>query len=311
MFDLGKNLKTKETFAGMIYGVPGVGKTTLSLSCKNPVLLDCDDGVERVEYRHRAEIPILKPLNFTEIMDVVLTKCGGIDTIVVDTIGSLVDYMMEHVMTEDPKLRQRDGTPTIKAYGAIKSPFKSLLSAIKTQGKSVLFIGHADEKMDGTNTTYRVQCSGSTANLLISMLDFVGFCDMLGMKRVITFTPSERAYAKNSLSLPPTIDIPDITACANNFMQTRIEDAIKKRAAECNSEMQTKFDWLIDQMTKSVADCMEPDNLNEVMAWGGTLTHIWESKQRLWAMLQKRAAEINAEYSAAEKKFVKNAQAAA
>ena len=35
----------------LIYGVPGVGKTSLSNTAENPVLVDCDRGADRAVIR--------------------------------------------------------------------------------------------------------------------------------------------------------------------------------------------------------------------------------------------------------------------
>ena len=44
---------SKQTFSAIIYGSPGMGKTTLALSAPKPVLIDFDHGVSRVSARHR------------------------------------------------------------------------------------------------------------------------------------------------------------------------------------------------------------------------------------------------------------------
>ena len=309
MLQLGKNLKPKTTFFGIIYGTPGVGKTTLALSAKNPILLDCDNGAERVEYPYRAEVPVLKPQSFKDIMDTITTnividgKEYEYDTVVIDTIGMLVEYALEQVMIDDPKMRQRDGTPVIKAYGAISNPIKKLKDTAIMAGKSLLIIGHADEKDTNNGLTYRVQCSGSTANKLISMADFVGFMDMNGTQRTITFTPSDHAFAKNALGLPENIKVPDPSTCGNNFIQKVIDSAIAKRTQESH-EVQSRFDELIKKMQSAVAAAKDAEGMNVVWDWGKIINHIWESKARFSEMLKNRSTELNVMFSKEEGKFV-------
>lgn len=36
----------------LIYGQPGMGKTTMALSAPDPLLIDCDNGVQRVNPAH-------------------------------------------------------------------------------------------------------------------------------------------------------------------------------------------------------------------------------------------------------------------
>ena len=42
-----------QTFSAIIYGSPGVGKSTLALSAPDPVLIDFDRGISRVRAQHR------------------------------------------------------------------------------------------------------------------------------------------------------------------------------------------------------------------------------------------------------------------
>lgn len=305
MLAKGSEIKVKSVFSGLIFGAPGVGKTTMGLSAPRPLLIDCDNGVERVDYRHRRDVLICKPKNFNEIIDVVNKHSDECDTFVIDTIGALVDYMLDQVMEDDPKLRQRDGSPTLKAYGAIIPIFKSLIATIKIKGKSVLFIGHSDERVEDDITKYRVQCAGKTANILISMLDFVGFYDVMGNKRVITFSPSERAYAKNSLGLDPVITVPDISTNNNDFIEKTIAAAIDKRATEANSETQKLFDSLIKEMKERVDACDTAEMLTETWVWGKKLNHIWESADRLSIMLKENATKNGFVFDKNEKVFVK------
>ena len=46
-------LTVKSTISALIYGQPGIGKTTLALSAPNAVLFDYDGGVHRVNAAHR------------------------------------------------------------------------------------------------------------------------------------------------------------------------------------------------------------------------------------------------------------------
>jgi phage nucleotide-binding protein len=307
MLAKGSELKVKTTFSGLIFGVPGTGKTTMGLSAPRPLLIDCDNGVERTEYRHRKDVAVCKPQSFNEIADVVNKHSGECDTFVIDTIGSLVDFMLEQVMTDDPKMRQRDGSPTLKAYGAVIPMFKALITSIRTKGKSILFIGHADEKTEDDITKYRVQCAGKTANVLITMLDFVGFYDMMGNKRVITFTPSERAYAKNSLGLVPVIEVPDVASHNNDFITKVIAEAMEKRANEANSDTQQLFDALLTEMQDRVNECTTPEMLTDAWNWGKGLKHIWESAERFSIMLKNKAKELKFAFDTNTKKFIKEA----
>ena len=48
-------LTVKNALSALIYGQPGMGKTTLALSSPQPLLLDFDGGVHRVNAAHRVD----------------------------------------------------------------------------------------------------------------------------------------------------------------------------------------------------------------------------------------------------------------
>lgn len=74
-------LQTKKTLSVLIYGQPGMGKSTLALSAPNPLLLDFDGGVHRVNAAHRVDTvqiskweEVNEVLNSPEIADIRLSS---------------------------------------------------------------------------------------------------------------------------------------------------------------------------------------------------------------------------------------------
>lgn len=84
----------------MIYGQAGMGKTTLALSAPKPLLLDFDNGVKRVNNAHLDDsIGIVQVNNWQEILTLTTTERASLaefDTIVVDTIGKMMDYIIAY-----------------------------------------------------------------------------------------------------------------------------------------------------------------------------------------------------------------------
>ena len=90
-------------FSMILYGSPGVGKTTLALSAPDPVLIDFDRGMSRVKAQHR------KPAIFCDTYEEVLKDLGSpamkdFQTIVVDTGGSFITFLQDWAMRSDPKV---------------------------------------------------------------------------------------------------------------------------------------------------------------------------------------------------------------
>jgi GTPase SAR1 family protein len=109
-------LTVKETYAGLIYGQPGVGKTTLALSSVNPVCIDVDRGMYRVERRY--QVPSLQVESYQQVLELLNSnELDGFNTIVIDTLGKMIDCMGEYVAKNNPKYRQSNGQLTQQGWG--------------------------------------------------------------------------------------------------------------------------------------------------------------------------------------------------
>ena len=83
----------------MIYGQAGMGKTTLALSAPKPLLLDFDNGVKRVNMAHLENIDTVQVESWSEIQTLLQQQQAELSpylTIVVDTIGKMMDYIITH-----------------------------------------------------------------------------------------------------------------------------------------------------------------------------------------------------------------------
>lgn len=267
-------LTTTQPISCMIYGQPGTGKTTLALSSEKPVLIDLDKGLHRVETRFRC--PSLQVESYQQILDLLNSdEINPFNTIVIDTLGKLVDRMGDYVAKNNPKFKQSDGTLSMKGWGAIKIQFSTLIKQIFNMNKSVIFVAHEREDKDGDTRFVRPDVSGSSGKDIIKELDLMGYVEMRGNKRTVSFTPTEKYYAKNSLGLEPIIEIPD-TANGNTFFVDKIVNAvIEKRKADAQTlEMYNSLKCIIDEKISSIDSVTA---LNDTYEELKPLQNIWDS----------------------------------
>ena len=240
---------------GCIVGVPGIGKTTLALSAPSPLLLDTDNGIHRVQSEYRADCVQVK--SYQDILDVLEEDLSDYKTIVIDTLGELVNFMLKYFADKDKSLITRGGTYNIKIWGLVKTEFENLKLKLQLLNKHLIFVSHAKEERDGENKIYRMNVAGSTPDILNGVLDFLGFCEVVGKTRSISFTPSARFYAKNSIELNDYLEIPQLkTGDKNDFLTKEvIEPTIAKRkqeseALKINEEKLQQGRYLIEQATE-------------------------------------------------------------
>ena len=248
-------IELPKTSVGCITGVCGIGKTTLALSAPKPLLLDTDNGLHRVQSEYRSDAVQVK--SYQDILDVLEEDLSDYETIVIDTLGELVNFMLKYFADKDKSLITRGGTYNIKIWGLVKTEFESLKLRLQLLNKHLIFVSHVKEDKDGENKVYRMDVAGSTSETVTKILDFLGFCEMLGKSRSISFSPSARFYAKNSIELNDYLEIPTLKLGETNDFLTRevIEPTIAKRKQESeavkqNDEKLQQGRYLIEQATE-------------------------------------------------------------
>ena len=293
-------LKHNQPISCLIYGQPGTGKTTLALSADKPVLIDLDRGLYRVEKRFQC--PSLQVENYQQILDLINSdELRPFNTIVIDTLGKLVDRMGDFVARQNPKFKQGDGTLSMKAWGAIKVQFSNLIKTIFNMNKSVIFVAHEKEDKDGDVRFVRPDVSGSSGKDIVKELDLMGYMEMKGNKRTVSFTPSEKYYAKNALNLPPVIEIPD-TASGNIFFQDKIVAAVAEKRRQ-EAELLADYESLKNVIETKVGEIKDIAGLNEVYGEIRGLQVIWDSQIFANKMLKEKAAALKARYNKETGKF--------
>lgn len=273
------DIKNDIKVMGMIYGQPGVGKSTLALSFPAPLLVDCDRGVGRVQKRFRADTVTPESL-----ADLEFDGLEGYETIVFDTLGALLDLFDNKIKQEQPKLVKDDGALTLQGFGARKILFNNFLAKLKKLNKNVVFVAHEKEDKDGDIRIVRPEVSGSAANDVIKMLDFVGYMEMRGDKRSISFTPSAKFYAKNSLNLPKYIEVPE-TIDKNTFMTDVVIKGTMEKREQDDKEAKKYAETIAKAMSIIASKKTLEEKTLEIMA----LDHIFDSKIRTWRALEQIA----------------------
>ena len=226
---------SKQTFSAIIYGSPGVGKTTLALSAPSPVLIDFDDGVSRVKASHRA--PTIVCSTYEEVLaDINSPEMKEFETIIIDTGGSFVTFLKDWAFRTKSDARTKAGQfNSLKGFGYVKSEFASFTDKIKTVlKKNVIYVFHSQEQVDKDgNPLQRLMCEGSCRNTVWNPCDFGGYVQMIGSKRVICFSPTQEYFAKGTHGITGEMPIPVLDdKTPNDFMTKLFERARQSIVAE-------------------------------------------------------------------------------
>jgi phage nucleotide-binding protein len=275
-------LEVKQTLSCMIYGQPGIGKSTLACSAPAPVMLDFDGGVGRINGAHQVDtVQISKWEDVKTALDEI-RAAGTYSTVIIDTVGKMLTYMEDYIKRTNASLVRGDGSLMLQGYGKRKRLFLQLLADTAMMGTNVVFVAHEVEEKRGDDTVVRPDISGKSCNDLVKELDLVGYMEASGKERTICFDPTDRHYAKNTcnlygaLRLPELIDAKGQSSGTNDFL-CRVIDSYKERQ-RVNLENSKKCEALVAEIRERAESIKTPEDANNFADWVSALQHIYNSK---------------------------------
>jgi len=294
--------------AVLIYGQPGIGKSTLALSAPDPLYFDFDRGVHRVNSRHQKDTVQIS--NWQNMLDVLNNEdLREYKTFIIDTAGKMLDYMGLWLIERNPKLGKANGALALQGYGERKAEFSNFLKRVQLMGKNLVFVAHDKEDKDGDQKTVRPEIGGSSGSDLIKELDLVGYMEAIGQKRTISFDPCEKFYGKNTCGLPARVEIVDVVngGNANNFLSNVFTDF--KANLQKRKEMGENYLQLIDVADGKIESVETADDLNEIVQWASKFEeHIWDSKLQIRNKIVTKAKSMGFGINAERKYFKPEAQ---
>lgn len=240
----------------LLYGMPGVGKTSLFNTSENPILLDCDRGADRSIYRQDTIVAAKWQEVLKDEPSIKEYKTLGIDT----AKSVLDDFLMTYVCEQDYKLR----TNKLKAYGAIADEFKAFINRRRAEGIDIVIIAHAKEDKDGDTTKFSPDVTGGSKDLLMRIADQVGFITTSNNQRTIYFDPSDRTIGKNVARLP-ALQIPDEGDPRFSTFMASIISQVKK-SIHARNEAQLQAQNKTDELKAAIEALVDAEGADAIFA---------------------------------------------
>lgn len=206
----------------LIYGEPASFKTSTALSAEKPLLFDLECGVQRINREWQCDT--VQPETYGQLMDVLNDEdLSEYKTLVFDTLLALNDLCMAEILKEQPTLMQKDGSPSLKAYGVAKVRFKALVELLAKMNKTIIFVAHSSEQKDGEDLIIRIDGSTSAVKEITKKLDAMAFISVHGSRHTLNLKPTGKYYAKPIQGVPDYIDIPILEqGQPNTFLQDMV-----------------------------------------------------------------------------------------
>ena len=289
----------------LMYGQAGTGKTTLALSAPNPLLIDCDRGIHRVNIAHHTDT--VQVDKYEDILQVLVEDLSAYESIVIDTGGKLLDFMAEYIIKRNSKMGRANGMLTLQGFGERKMEFNAFCKKVSMLNKHLVFVAHRDTRTEGDDIRYIPLFGGSSYDSLVSDLDLVLYLEAQGRNRILTADPTSRNEGKNTCNLPAQMSVPLVVdeqgnGLSNTFLQTGIIKPYTDRLAQA-VENRKKYTALIEELKTAVEEVTDCMSINDLVARGGNFDHIGNSSAVLKQLIVRKAAQLNLIFNKSTKKY--------
>lgn len=272
-------------------------------------MIDTDGGVMRINGAH--QVPTLQVTKWEDIMEAVeeLRNNPDIKTLIIDTVGKMVNFIEDYIKRTAKRGEVKpDGSLNLQGYGRRKTIFSDFNKSVTVLGKNILYVGHDKELRDGDNNVVRPDVGSDTlTSELMKDLDLVGYMEISGNKRTISFTPTDRFYAKNTCDMPGVIEVPVLIdeegrlVGDNNFFGTVIKRYHER--IESNIVNNRKLEDLRLLIEGNVNEIGNAEDANRVVEWVNGLEHVYNSKAIAGKLIAAKAKELGLKFDKVTKKY--------
>ena len=283
----------------LIFGQPGVGKSSTGFTADDVLCLDFDRGGHRSGFRSDT----VQITSWSDVTSMTREDLAPYRTVQVDTIGRCLDVLALDIVDKNPKHRTRSGGLTLQGYGELKSEFKGWISRLLSYDLHVVLIGHDEEHKRGDSIVVRPSITGSSYGEVFQLSDLVGYMFMSGGRRTLDFNPTDDYVGKNpggfdALEVPDFANEPRwLAGIINRTIETVGQTSERSRVeAEQLEEWREKILAMndvdaVNAMTRRLSDSATRDIPRGVLLQARTLH-------------KQRAEELWCEWDREKKAFV-------
>ena len=292
------------TIKMMIYGQPGMGKSTLALSAPRPLLIDFDDGVKRINLQHLDGVDIVQVTQWQDVKDVLAEDLSAYETIVIDTVGKMMDY----IITYKCGTRQ----PSIREWGGINQEFTWLTRTVSSLRKNVVFVAHRDTRKEGDDIMFIPSLREKNYNSIVTELDLLGYMETRNIQgvvtRTVTFDPTNRNDGKNTCGLPAVMSIPPLTDSRgqatgkNNFIAERIIKPYLSMLAEKKAATD-RYNALVEEIQEGVEQITDANGANYFIEHIGDYEHVGSSLAKARSLFAAKVKSLGLVYDKDTKQY--------
>jgi AAA domain len=177
--------RRRRPFFGVLYGPPGVGKSTFASEAPNPIFIPCERGLDQITV---AKFPTPKDLDeFATYLKAVEEEENDYQTVIIDTADAL-ELLIFDAVCKEGKVQSLEeyGGGFQKGYFRAREYWARLLARLTrmSERRTVLLIGHshlrtvADPMMATSYDVFELKIQQKSVELIRQAVDLILFARM-------------------------------------------------------------------------------------------------------------------------------------
>lgn len=286
----------------LLYGTPGIGKTSIACSAKGNLTLDFDLGAHRSAFRS----DVTRVNAWREVANLDAKDLAPYATITLDTVGRALDQLALHLIQQNPKLATSAGNLTLQGWGELKGEFIGWMRKLRLMGKDVIMVAHDKEDKRDEITVARADIQGGSYAEIFKLADSVAWFGPGGEfnRGILDFNPTPEHSGKNPGQIP-LISVPNLHQ-EPQFMVGVIKQ-IKDRLGEIG-ERGRQIAAAVDEHREDIDKANTMKRINELASESQDIEDRAVQLQ-VKHLVNNRAKALGLVYDKDKKAFVKNKQA--
>ena len=292
-----------EKLCMILYGLPGVGKTTLAASAPKPIVIDCDRGMKRVNPEYRCDISNVS--SYKDLLEDVKSLGNEYETIVIDTGGSLIELMKEWAMDTEPTATKKNGGFSLPGYGFVKSEFLRLSAELRKKYNTI-FIFHAAKEKQEEEFFYDLIVEGAAKTLVWQPADLGAYFFIQNGKRYMGFSPTANYSAKSAYGISGIVEVPELSGGEPNIFLTKLFEKVRaniKSETEAIAPKHTTYESAMSCGRELVAAINHAADVEPCLEAISNIEHALSSEKEIKALLKERLKELGITYNKETKTY--------
>lgn len=292
-----------EKLCMILYGLPGVGKTTLAASAPKPIVIDCDRGMKRVSPEYRCDISNVS--SYKDLLEDIKSLGNDYETIIIDTGGSLIELMKEWAMETEPTATKKNGGFSLPGYGFVKSEFLRLSAELRKKYNTI-FIFHAAKEKQEEEFFYDLIVEGAAKTLVWQPADLGAYFFIQNGKRYMGFSPTANYSAKSAYGISGIVEVPELSGGEPNVFLTKLFEKVRaniKSETEAIAPKHTAYESAMSCGRELVAAINHAADVEPCLEAISNIEHALSSEKEIKALVKERLKELGITYNKETKTY--------